>query len=88
MALTFTGKSGEGGSQCPEFAADTIVGNNITLSINAESKAQADDYFLRLSEGGKVKMSMDKTFWGSYFGLCTDKYDINWMISFAQEKES
>jgi PhnB protein len=67
-----------------EWAAKTVVGNNITISITADSKEQADHFFNSLSEGGRVNMPMDKTFWGSYFGMCTDKFDINWMISFGQ----
>jgi len=70
-----------------EWAAETVVGNNITLSITAESKEQADQFFASLSEGGKANMPMDTTFWGSYFGMCTDRFDINWMISFGQEPQ-
>jgi len=68
-----------------EWAQDLKVGNNITLSITADSKEQADQMFKSLSEGGRVSMPMDITFWGSYFGMCTDKFDINWMISFGEE---
>ncbi len=50
----------------------------------ADTKEQADHFFNSLSEGGKVNMPMDLTSWGSYFGMCTDKFDINWMISFGQ----
>ena len=25
---------------------------------------------------------MNKTFWDSYFGMFTDQFDIQWMISF------
>lgn len=71
-----------------EWAPKTIVGNNFSLSITAGSKEQADDYFSRLSEGGKVTMPMEKTFWGEYFGMCTDKYDINWMISLREDPKS
>lgn len=71
-----------------EWGKDTVIGNNITLSITATSKAQADEFFEKLSEGGIQKMPMETTFWGSYFGMCTDRYDINWMISYGQEKES
>ena len=70
-----------------EWAQDLKVGNNITLSISAESREQADHFFSKLSAGGKISMPMDKTFWGSYFGMCTDKYSINWMISFSEENE-
>ena len=67
-----------------EWAKNLVVGNNIILSITAESKEQADRFFRDLSEGGKVNMPMEKTFWGSYFGMCTDKFDIKWMISFGE----
>ena len=43
---------------------------------------QCDELFARLSEGGRLIMPMEKTFWGSYFGRFTDKFGINWMISF------
>jgi PhnB protein len=67
-----------------EWAAKTVVGNNITLSITAESQADADRFFKSLSDGGKASMPMSKTFWGDYFGMCQDKFEINWMISFNE----
>ena len=70
-----------------DWAAKTIVGNNITISITADTKEQADDFFSQLSDGGAVIMPMNQTFWGSYFGMCTDKFAINWMISFGQSME-
>jgi PhnB protein len=27
---------------------------------------------------------MSDTFWGSYFGMLTDKFGINWMVSYDQ----
>jgi len=35
-----------------EWAPELKVGNNITLSITADSKEQADRFFYMLSEGG------------------------------------
>lgn len=67
-----------------EWAKGLTVGNNITLSITADTREQADSFFSRLANGGKVTMPMDNTFWGSYFGMCTDKFGINWMISFGE----
>src|SRR5690606_39179395 len=67
-----------------EWAPKTIIGNNISVSITAASKEDADRYFNGLSAGGLVTMPMDKTFWGDYFGMCKDKFDINWMISFNE----
>lgn len=70
-----------------EWAKGLTVGNNITLSISADTKEQADSFFASLSEGGKVTMPMENTFWGSYFGMCTDKFGINWMISFGDSPQ-
>lgn len=68
-----------------EWASQTKVGNNITLSVTADSKDHANALFKGLSEGGKVTMPLADTFWGSYFGMCVDKFDIHWMVSFGNE---
>lgn len=68
-----------------EWAPRMQVGNNISLSISTESKEEADRIFAGLSEGGKVSMPMESTFWGDYFGMCADKFDINWMVGFSEE---
>ena len=65
-----------------EWASDFKQGNNITISINADSKSEADKIFNGLSKDGQVRMPMADTFWGSYFGMLTDKFGINWMMSF------
>jgi len=59
----------------------TILGSNISLSINTDTKAEADRLFDGLSVGGQKKMLMSQTFWGSYFGLVTDRFGITWTIS-------
>ena len=58
-------------------------GNNIQLSIETESKEEADRIFKGLSEGGKVTMPQENTFWGAYFGMLKDKYGIQWMVSYT-----
>jgi PhnB protein len=57
-------------------------GNNFSISINAESKEEADKLFNGLSAGGRVTMPMEDTFWGAYFGMFTDKFGINWMVNY------
>ena len=73
-----------GSDSSDAFGHATNQGNNITLSINADSKEEADRIFNQLSEGGKVTMPMDNTFWGDYFGMFTDKFGIHWMMSFNE----
>lgn len=67
-----------------EWASHYKQGNNFSISINADSKEEADRLFNGLSAGGQVTMPMDKTFWGDYFGMWTDKFGINWMMSFNE----
>ena len=57
------------------------IGNNFSISIGTDSAETADDYFAKLSEGGTINMPLNETFWGSYFGMVTDKYGINWMLN-------
>ncbi len=71
-----------------EWGAKTVVGNNISLSLNAGSKEEADSLFAKLTEGGTATMPMSDTFWGDYFGMLTDPFGINWMISFNAKAAS
>lgn len=73
-----------GSDSSEAFGQATVIGNNISLSINAESRDEADRLFGGLSAGGKVTMPMDNTFWGAYFGMFTDKFGINWMVNFDE----
>jgi PhnB protein len=66
-----------------EWASSFKPGNNFTISINTESREEADRLFNGLSAGGQVTMPMNQTFWGDYFGMWTDKFGIPWMVSFA-----
>ena len=72
-----------------EWSPDFKIGNNFAISISTDSKNKADQFFDKLSEKGKIKMPMDSTFWGDYFGMLCDKFGINWMISYneAQHKK-
>jgi PhnB protein len=68
-----------------EWASQFIQGNNFSISINADNKEEADKLFDALSVDGKVMMPMNKTFWGAYFGMFTDKFGINWQVNFDEK---
>ena len=68
-----------------EWASGFIQGNNVSVSINTDSKDEADKLFNGLSAGGKVTMPMNKTFWGAYFGMFTDKFGVHWMVNFDEQ---
>lgn len=70
-----------------EWASSYKPGNNFSISINAESKEEADRLFNGLSEGGTVTMPLADTFWGDYFGMFIDKFGISWMMSFNENQK-
>lgn len=73
-----------GSDSSEAFGHATTIGNNFSISVNAKSESEADRLFNGLSAGGTVTMPMAKTFWGSYFGMLTDKFGIQWQVSFGQ----
>ena len=71
-----------GSDSSEAFGQATVVGNNFSISINANSEEEAKKLFNGLSAGGKVTMPLDKTFWGALFGMFTDKFGIQWMVNY------
>lgn len=63
------------------------VGNNFSVAVGTESKNEADRLFNELSADGNITMPMQSTFWGDYFGSFTDKFGINWMVSFPENPQ-
>jgi PhnB protein len=72
------------GSDSTSQSGDVIIGSNVSLSINTESQAEADQLFNGLSAGGTIIMAMNKTFWGAYFGMFVDKFGIHWMVNYDE----
>jgi PhnB protein len=58
-----------------------VSGNNIALSLNPESEAEAHRLFEALSVGGQVVMPLADMFWGALFGMVTDAFGIQWMVN-------
>lgn len=75
------------------MASDTLPGmtfrqgNNFSISISAESRAEMERLFAALGENGKVTMPMHDAFWGGHFGMLTDQFGIGWTLSFRAPGE-
>lgn len=61
--------------------------NRSKISVDAESREEADKIFAGLSEGGAVEMPMDDSPWGTYFAMFRDKYGIEWTVEFDANKD-
>ena len=64
-----------------EWSSSFKQGNNFSISVSAKTKEEAEKLFNGLSQGGAVTMPLSKTFWSECFGMLTDKFGVNWMVS-------
>lgn len=76
-----------GSDSSESFGQATVMGNNISLSINTNSEEEATKLFNALSQGGKITMPLEKTFWEALFGMFTDKFGIHWMVNYDYNKK-
>lgn len=60
--------------------------NRNTISVSAESLEEADKLFDGLSAGGKIEMPIAAGPLGSYFGMFADKFGIQWMVDYTENK--
>jgi PhnB protein len=65
----------------PEMGFTVTTGNNIHLNLEPDTRAEADRLFAALAEGGTITQPLGEMFWGAYFGSCTDKFGIGWMVN-------
>jgi PhnB protein len=66
------------GCDAPPGIKSPIGGFHISVSEPDESDCRR--LFAALSDGGSVQMPMGPTFWSPLFGMCTDKFGVEWMI--------
>lgn len=57
-----------------------VVGNNTTINLECDSRAEADRLFKALSGGGSDIAPLTEQFWG-YWGCCLDRFGIRWMFN-------
>jgi uncharacterized glyoxalase superfamily protein PhnB len=75
------------GTDAPEEMGFKVVqGNNMHISLEPDTREEAERLFNELSADGNITMPLQDMFWGAYFGSFTDKYGINWMINFLHKK--
>ncbi len=59
------------------------VGNNTYITLEAESVDEAERLFGGLSAGGTVEMPLQRTQWAEKYGICRDRYGVQWMVDYT-----
>lgn len=62
------------------------MGDNINMSLVGSDEVKLKEYFQKLSEGGTVKMALEKQFWGDVYGQLVDKFGVHWSINIGELK--
>lgn len=55
-------------------------GSNVHISVDLNDEGEAESIFKSLCNGGLLHEDFSEREWG-YFGRCTDKFGINWMVN-------
>jgi PhnB protein len=75
------------GTDAPESLGFKVLpGNNVHISLQPDTRTETKKLFDALSAGGKVTMELQDMFWGAYYGSCTDKYGVQWMVNCEEKK--
>jgi PhnB protein len=53
----------------------------VSVSVDGTDEALLEGYWNGLADGGTVTMPLDTPPWGGRFGMLTDRFGIDWMIS-------
>jgi PhnB protein len=56
-------------------------GNNVSINLEPDSRAEADDIYSRLSVGSLDATGMAEMPWGAYWCSFIDRFGIRWMIN-------
>ena len=67
------------GSDAPSDRYEEPRGFSVALRFN--DPADAYRVFQALSENGRVRMPIQKTFWAARFGMLVDQFGTPWMIN-------
>lgn len=62
---------------------DFRPGTNISISLSGDDEKALRGYWEKLSAGGTVMMPLEKAPWGDTFGMCTDKFGIQWLVNIS-----
>jgi PhnB protein len=73
-------------SDCILYLVDILndghAGYNANLLLVLESREEIERIYEGLSKDGIVRFELQKTFWGAYHAVVTDKYSNTWGLNY------
>lgn len=82
VALPITGGHVLHGADAPDsMGMHVTFGNNVYIMLELDNRAEADKLFEALSAKGKIVTPLQEQPWGPYYGACTDKFGVQWILN-------
>jgi PhnB protein len=61
------------------------MGKRMALALNCSSDEELHDVYNKLAAGGNGYHTPRVEMWGDTFGMLTDKFDVDWMLSYRPQ---
>jgi len=55
----------------------------VALSLDGDEAGALESWWSALGEGGRITMPLAAPPWGGRFGMLTDRFDVDWMVSIS-----
>ena len=62
---------------------DFRIGTNSYIAVEADNGDVAERVFASLGDGGSVEMPLQQVEWAEKFGICRDRFGVQWMVSYT-----
>ena len=61
-------------------------GTNVAISLSGDDGDELRAYWEKLSSDATVAVPLEKQMWGDEFGMCVDRFGIQWMVNIGQPR--
>ncbi|MDP9396455.1 MAG: VOC family protein [Actinomycetota bacterium] len=69
------------------MGADTSMDHNpsggFSVSLSGDDEKELRSYWDALSGSGTVTVPLERAPWGDTFGMCVDRFGVNWLVNIA-----
>ncbi|MDQ4088859.1 MAG: VOC family protein [Actinomycetota bacterium] len=55
----------------------------VSISLSGDDEPELRGYWDKLVDGGTVVMPLEPAPWGDTFGMCADRFGVNWLVNIA-----
>jgi PhnB protein len=56
------------------------------VSLSGDDADDLRRYWDALADGGAVFVPLEKQMWGDEFGMCADRFGVQWMVNISQSQ--